>query len=434
MKRDHDEIKIQELFGKINTPQYDILRGVKIVNRENKRKRPRFSAILVTTVVLMVLTAGAVLAYYGGGGFQRLRGIVGDEYADMLTPVEAELGAAEDGFASPFIPGYKQTHDDMRIEVVAINLCETGDYMDIYITIECLTGERLNCEFNRLTYVLHTHENAHLQAHDISLTDWDALERLMYSFSSGDIIHRCENGILTLHTRHPIGRDDVISDGEVTITFLEIMYNSTDYINDVPIPLDLNALPENPAHRRISFDEQPTGAVLPFCPINEDYFSYVLEPFQLNIPVGAPGINARISSAGFINGNLHVQLYQPRPTYSAFSALHLRNPGAATQTDFDPNNPEELMRARQEHIAAFSGAEATVLHSLIFNLLPDGTATQDFFYRESKFPITAGNFNNNQMQEFIWANREPGDNLNLTGTFYNHDAIWLDWTTTFSTY
>jgi hypothetical protein len=378
-----DDLKIRQLFDEINTPKYDILEGVKN-SMDKKYKKPRFGVAAAVAALLVILTAGVVVAaYYGTGGFGRLRDIVGDEYAQGLTPVEEILGAPHDGFATPFIPGHSPTHDDLRIEIVAINIEE--DYLYLYATLEDLTGDRANCEFNGLSFGLHTPDNAHL--YDFS-ADWNGL---FGNFR--EVIHRDENGTLTLRTRHRLhGRTDVFVDDSVTITFTELTFNSTGYI-DHQINLDLTAVSADAPYLSVMFE----GSAEPL---------YILEPFHANIPIGLPGIRAKISSVGLIGGNLHVQIYQPRPSYSAFSTLFLSSPQDRTRPS----------------------------RAFIFNLREDGILYNDSFAREAKHPTNSGYFARNDFQEFIWFDFDPEslDSLYLSGIFYDNDSIWLDWTTTFA--
>jgi len=400
MKRDQDEIRINELFGKINTPQYDILKGV---TKMKRYRRPRLSVAVAAAALTIILTAGAVLAaYYGTGGFGRLRGIVGDYHADMLTPIEEVLGAEEAGFTTPFIPGYNPTHDEFRIEIVAINISENRDYMYIYATLDDLTGDRANCDFFNLNFSLHTPNNTHMYD---GMYDFNGL---VGHFRANDVIHRDENGILTLRTRQELrGRQDVFINDEITITFHELAYNETGYIDNHVIDIDLSTISLDTPFTRTVFEGGNWSRAVQFCEYENEYVFYILEPFNLDIPVGIDGIRTRISSIGIINGNLHVQTYQPRPSYIAFSALDLQH------------SSSRRMRS---------------CYSTIFNLSPEGVAYNKSFARESIFPIFRGFFSINDFQEYVWTNVDVSNlaNLQLTGIFSDSYRVWLDWTTTFS--
>jgi len=396
MNHSKDELKIRDLFNTINTPQYDILQGVKEeMNMKQYKRRPKLSVATVAIImILFICTSIVFAAYYSTGGFQRLRNIVGEEHAHTLTPVEVELG--QEGFTLPVVPGYNPTftYDQFRIEILAVKKGTEG-YMDIYVSLEDITGERATYEFNNLSFVLHTYENRHLNEF-INIFDYD---HMFGGFTSNDIIHRCEDtGMLTLRTTQQIDFENII-DGEITITFLEMVYNSTGYISDHSIDVDFYSINFNAPYMHITFDEV-------FLTSNEDVENYgihVLRPMYLDIPVGLSGIHTRISSIGIIDGNLHVQTYQPRPTYSSFSAIKLRSGDAVGDT-------------------------------LLFNLAPDGTAYQGFYNRQSQFHLFSGGFGDNQFQEYIWHNININDlsNLSLIGTFYHSDRIWLEWTTSFS--
>jgi len=240
-----------------------------------------------------------------------------------------------------------------------------------------------------------------------------------------------------LRTRHELfGRDILIGNG-VTMTFLSLMYNSTGYITGHVIPIDLTEIPVNPPTRRIDF---PLG-FMPYCRITGKDYTYILEPHQLDMPIELHGIHTRVSSIGMVGDNLHVQLYQPRPTYSVFSGLDLRSnvPQQAQPQERSPREPEitpEEEENRERRAERSNPEQRThANNSLIFNLAPDGTAYQGFFNREAKFPLFSGGFSDNQYQELIWfgvGDQATRADFYLTGIFYNSDSIWLDWTASFN--
>jgi len=401
MKHNKDELKIRNLFNKINTPQYEILQRIRDdMDTKRYKKRPKISVATASTIILLfIFTSIAFAAYYGTGGFQRLRGIVGDEHAEALTQIEVELG--QEGFTLPVIPGYSPTftNDQFRIEIVAISE-EVEGYIDIYVSLEDITGKRATDEFNNLSFVLQTRENLHLNLNGVEMVSNH--DHMFGGFTSNDIIHRCEDtGMLTLRTTQRIDAENIM-DGEIIITFLEMVYNSTGYISNHPINFDFSSINFNTPYMHIKFDEI-------FLASNEDVRNYginVLEPMYLDIPVELPGIHTRISGIGIISGNLHVQTYQPRPTYSSFSTITL-------QSD------DKQLQAHD---------------TLLFNLSADGTAYQGFYNRESRFHLFSGGFGDNQFQEYIWhdINQYDLSNLSLIGIFYHSDRVWLEWTTSFS--
>jgi hypothetical protein len=437
--------KIKNLFNEINTPKYDILEGVYSAMENKKYKRPRFSVVAVVAALMVILTAGVVVAaYYGTGGFGRLRSIVGEEHAENLTPVEEILDT--ESFAAPFIPGFSPTNDEFRIEIVAINIGENREYMYLYATLEDLTGDRADCDFFSLSFAVHTPDNEHLYNFDTSV-DWAGL---FGGFRANDVIHRDENGTLTLRTRQNLyGREDVFANNQVTITFTELTYNETGYIDDHIIDFDFATIPLNAPYQRTIFEGGSWSNAVQFCEYENEYVFYMLEPFQLDMPLGLDGIRTRISSIGIINGNLHIQTYQPRPSYIAFSALRLQNVNAQQ----DERELEELLRGNEERLQTLDETEHDIdairqfmearirqrfnqgdsSYSTIFNLSPEGRAYNYTFSREAKHPINRGHFSISDFQEYVWTNINVNDleNLQLTGIFSDNYSVWLDWTTSF---
>ena len=423
-EKDFDEIKIDALFNQIKTPKYDLMEGITQNMNKKQYKSPRFSVAAACITLVVFLTAGMVYAY-STGVFQRLLGIVGEEHANTLTPIEVEVETT----TAPFIPGYNQTSDDLRIEIVAINLSEYNEYIDFYVTLEDLSENRINDTFSHLSYVLHTSNDA------LFYDNFVDLGNTMGIFTADNVINN-QDGILTLHTRHFIGNDDVIVDDKITVTFLSLIYNNTGYIDDHPVAIDLSTIPVNPPLQRIDFTESPIG-VVPKCPTENVYFAYILEPHKQDLPVGIEGIHTIISNIALVDGNLHIQTYQPRPTYSTFSVLQLRRNGSeqmqAAEPEFDDNLTAEENRALL--IEHWERRQQTTLHfnnALMFNLDKNGGAYQYTYAREAKFPTFAGFFSDNQFQEYVWNNvGDTLDELSLIGTFFHSDSIWLDWTVSF---
>ncbi|MCL2388590.1 MAG: hypothetical protein FWC89_13745 [Defluviitaleaceae bacterium] len=453
----NNDEKIRELFNQIHTPEYDILKGVK-QSMENKNKisaRPRISVAAAIIAAVFILTTGVVVAAYSTGGFARLLGIVGADYAESLTPIEIELGA--DGFATPFIPGYTSTDDEFRIEIVAINLNEAERAMYIYVTLEDLTGDRRDCEFNTLSFVMHTRDNAHLY----DFAEAVNLHQFWGNITAEDIIDRCEeSGILTLRNRFDIQNDDIFMDGEVTITFGQLRYNDTSYMR-TPINLDLSTVTQDPETIRIVFDSDLEWII----GISETYLQYqlqtegidILKPNQNPVPLNLQGIRTQITAVGIIDGNLHVQIYTPPPFYETFAAISLQVPGlqpmqaqavrrledgSVVMSDGSIRNVDGTITVAAEVIAPEGATpweeELTLITrhanmALMFNLRPDNTAYQSMFNRESKFPVLAGGFSNNLFQEYVWYDVDLNNlqDYTLYGIFHNADVVWLEWTTSF---
>lgn len=120
---DNDELIIKNALNDVNTPKYDI--ASEIDKNRSAKKSPSFKRHLVTTVVsllLLTFTVGASAAMVSG--FKYLVSIIGEENANLVTPVE--LSDEDQG---------------IKMEVVAAGRFD--NMLKVYVTLQDLTGERI---------------------------------------------------------------------------------------------------------------------------------------------------------------------------------------------------------------------------------------------------------------------------------------------------
>lgn len=240
--------KARELCHRQNTPQTQ--HGYKTGTRL------RLRAALITAAACLIF-ATVVYAVYTVhiGSFDRLRDVIGDERADLLTPMGAEVVR-------------EFSRSGFRGELVAIGIFSNA--LDLYLTLEDTTGNRLDGEFTVFANVWH--------GQDISLT--------MFS----EIIDRTPCGVVTLHSREVFA--EPITEQKLTFALRYIHYNYRSA--ELEIDFDLSGA-----------TEQTPAAWLWDTPL--------LPAHMHDIPVALAGFgNAgriRISSIGIIGGRLHIQEY-----------------------------------------------------------------------------------------------------------------------------
>jgi len=406
--------KIRQLFGEIHTPSFDILEGVRTKMERKQNRRPRAFKSIVFAALILILTTGVVFAaYQGTGGFARLRGIVGDERADNLTPIEME-----EIVAVPYLTGgFRNPHEDrFAIELVAI-YGEVGGMMDFYFTLEDLTGARHTAEFNGMNFAIQTFD-----------------ETIPYVFGHANEIIDNNDGILTLRGRTNSmarnGQNDwldfynywstpqfiegympevVLSSGMLNLTVTSVSYNAG-YV-DHRLGLDLAQVPV------LSDDDI---RVITNTDLAEDFpeWMFIMDNRELldttgvamprvglnNWEIDHDRVGVRISSIGIIGDSLHIIMYEPLPHYSNFSGVFL----------VDSNGDR-----------VWSGS------SMLFSLCENGNFYDRYYYRDTAISIySMGRFSSNPYQLLVFDGLDL-DNLGsyrLEGIFDTGYSIWLEWT------
>ena len=266
-KHDQDERLIIDALNRVQTPKFDISKGVEAKMKKRFISKKGFIATLL--VACLFFTTVAVAQYTDS--FERLAGIIGQERAETLTPIG--ITTADEGQSVQY--------DGIKAELVAVNVNE--NVVDLYVTLKDTVSNRLDGSDFILEHSL--------RPVDLDLSrDQDSARRIMGgSFGRLEIIHRDESGKITLHAQHNFGQS---VEGKQLLFHLDQMWSIILEEGNRLVPINL-------ADFAI---EAPT---LPF------QGREVLAPQGLNIPLGLDGKYTVISSIGVIDGRLHVQTYSP---------------------------------------------------------------------------------------------------------------------------
>ncbi|MCL2223335.1 MAG: hypothetical protein FWB96_00025 [Defluviitaleaceae bacterium] len=146
----------------------------------------RFAVIFIAAVLALAVTVIAASV----GSFDRLRGVVGEDMAAFLHPVEIVTG--------------EYSYDGVRIEVVAVGVF--ANVVDVYITLEDLTDQ---------------------DRFDGEVQVW-AIVSCVYDMGGSigtvsQVIDRCERGTVTLHSRQYFMHSVV--GNELFFQLMQIRYN-----------------------------------------------------------------------------------------------------------------------------------------------------------------------------------------------------------------
>ena len=412
---------IKKIFGEINTPEYDILEGVKSqMNQKHKTTRPRMKVVVLAAIFTLIFATGAWAAYQTTGGFGRLRLIVGEERAENLTPIEAE-----EILEIPYLSGgFRNPHEDrFAIELVAI-YGEAGDIMDFYFTLEDLTGARQNCDFSVLGFVLHTGGSDGLYVLGRATEVIDISDDGIFTIRgrTDHMSHRDENGFFQTQgtwSTPPFAEglvpEDVVRNGAVTITVTHVGFN-VDYLDNPRIGFDLGTVQVLASDEIWLVTKSDFPEDFPFewqFPSAED--RELLESTGVPLPqigllnweIDVHRVDTQISSIGIIDEKLYIVQWEPMPHYSKFSGLSLRGPNGDT------------IHANR---------------SLLFNLCPDGTFYQGMYRRDTAISLFGeGYFSNNPYQILIFEDLDLNrlGEYSISGIFATGYSVWLEWTTTF---
>jgi len=252
----HDRVK--SAFSDITAPEGF---GNKVMNRvENNESAKTFPIRRLTLIVvtMLILTTTALAAGYLGA-FDRLAGIIGEEQADKLYPVEGST-----------VLGDFLTDEGIRIEVVAVGI--DSNIVDFYFTLEDMVSNRLDGDIWVLATVFPVVEDVPWGGHEMF----------------PEVIDRSDDGIVMLHGREVF--TEPITDRELQFNLHHIAYNVKQ--GEQEIDIDFAAL-ENHAPAAWIWDTP------------------VLPPNLHNIELNVDGITdiwyTGISGVGIIDNKLHIQ-------------------------------------------------------------------------------------------------------------------------------
>jgi len=296
---DQDELLILNALNSVHTPEFDILEGVEAkMTKKGLLKKGMVAAI----VAISLISTTAVAAQFIGS-FDRLQGIIGQNEADLLTPIEI----ATDN------EGQSVVYDGIRAEVVAVGVF--GNIVDVYFTLEDIVANRLDNFF-----VIHP---------GLRPLDYENFPMGATIGSSGqpEIIHRDENGKVTIHARHSFGAS--LTGQQLLFTIDDIRYDLIDEIRPVDVDLSEFATEATSVLFQTDYDD-PFGSSLwgiglfridedgGFHDFREIYQEQIrnegfpiLPPNELEIGFGVNEIRTSISNIGVVEDRLHVQLSHP---------------------------------------------------------------------------------------------------------------------------
>ena len=325
-KYDQDEILIINALNSVHTQDFDILKGIEGKMKPRRIKKKSLFIILAAAFLI----SSTVMAAQYFGSFDRLRGIVGDEYADILIPIEI---ATED-------PDQEVLYDGIRVELVAANVSD--NVVNVYFTLEDTTANRLNGEFDIDNGLFLANELANRNR------DRNSREGIIRTSSRTEIIDRDNSGIVTVHARHEFGQS---VEGLEFVFMLMAIYFDVHDEQHMPIDVDLSEFLANDSYMLYQYEyPNPWGTAIQILidppklengeqrvrdgergGFDWEYIEnlrtkYTEKIRQEGLPVLTPnnvdiGLNkffpnadarASISAIGVIDGRLHVQLAHPQ--------------------------------------------------------------------------------------------------------------------------
>lgn len=295
---------LQKAMSSSEKPDAELIKKVKyelvkeeVISQESIFKRFFGRAVAIIAAMLVITTAALAAGGYLGG-FDRLRGIIGEDRAALVQPLEISN-----------VVGEVITESGIRVEVVAVGVFD--NVVDIYLTLEDLIGNRLDGEIS----IFYELSPMCSEGTDIGGLGF---------FGGVEIIDRT-NGVVTIYNRHVFTQS--VAGQDLTFTLRNINYNIRYYL-DHEINLDLvTAMPNIPSVQLIlDYDDLEWLCENNFYqirgPIILSYYDTklltttgitILEPNLHDIELGLESIEKRISSIGIIDGRLHIQLYEPSP-------------------------------------------------------------------------------------------------------------------------
>jgi len=252
----HDRVKVA--FNDVIAPEGFADKVInRVKNDKSAKPRPARRIILVAATVLILTTTAIAAGYLSG--FERLVGIVGEEQADKLDPVENSI------IITDFL-----TDESIRIKVVAVGI--DSNVVDFYFTLEDMVSSRLDGDIWVNASVFPVVDDVPWGSH------------VMFP----EVIDRSDDGVVTLRGREVF--TEPITDRELRFNLYHIAYNVKQGEQDIDI--DFTALASH-------------------APASWIWDTPVLPPNLHNLKMNVDGITdgwyTGISSVGVIDGMLHIQ-------------------------------------------------------------------------------------------------------------------------------
>lgn len=280
MNMDNDELIIKNALNAVNTPEYDI--ASEIDKDRSAKKSPSFKRHLVTaTVLLLLLTFTVAAAAATVSGFKYLMAIIGEENANLVTPVE--LSDEDQG---------------IKMEVVAAGRFDS--MLKVYVILQDLTGERLLDDVS-------FHENYNLtgiktkkpgKGGGMSTAGWELI----------DYDKQNHKATLLYHLDSGAG----LEGEELTIQINKLLYNTKEYWNYKVAEADLPNVDKNPPIFYASMNQflSTSNIGIPEESLFQNYIAEDAVPVlkeqadKISFPQ-TEGFN--ICAMGIVDGKLHIQ-------------------------------------------------------------------------------------------------------------------------------
>ena len=401
-KWDMDELLIKNALAGIKMPQdaqaanIRIIKGVEAKMKSGKRIARRGFVMGILAASLMVATVAAAQIM---GSFERLADIVGEEYAETLTPVEVtnvvpaathtDNAEDEDNEAS------EAAQSEISIEWVAVRAYDR--IVDVYFTAKDLAGNRLDGDF-RID-------------HSIWPVGFEAGENAEFLATSDghEVIHRSDCGKVTLRTRYYFG-GPVPSEGlEINFRVWDITFGDFSY-DPRPAAINLAEFAEEADSLLFRYGWPAGGGNCLYFPqyifnkIGGDGLP-VLKPQGLDIGFESDRIRSAISAMGIVDGRFHVQVFNPAKLYGGVTISLIRGTPPAGPLTWDEFG---LLIDRM----AFPV-------STDFNIAADGS-----FYRDMTWAT--------RFEEYIFE-IDPADigEYTMLLSAWGRDRVDIDWSYTF---
>ena len=373
---DRDEILIKDALSSVRTRNFDILRQVepRMVSKKPAVNKGAYIAqkglsigVFAACFIVVCIAAIAVMQFMAP--FNRIAYIIPEESTDtiIMETVISETVITEEEITEPLAPvtcpyytgDTEPVTCEINIEVVAINVYDNT--VDVYFTIEDLVSNRLDGDFSISWF--------------LDLANWDWLEdgSRPSSWGGRDIIHRDDNGVVTIRARtnypSPLPEYGLeiafivwdISFGHFSYDMRPVAVNLSDFVTEMPtIPL-----------RGFSGGAGGDGSLL--YSLSDGELS-VLVPQGLNIDFGFNRINANLSAIGIVDGRFHIQFFNSNKHYQFVGLMLYRGIVDAPVSFMDLNHENEV---RPTLFTEFQMGE----YATVYNL------SDPAYYREYFFDI-----------------------------------------------
>jgi len=315
MNNDTIENMYKDAFSQVKPIATDAILGElvgRLTPKPSRFKRKTF-VVLFAACFLLLSTAAVAAAQViiNRSGIERLAEIIGEDEAAELQ----HLGIAnfpEDACITDLIPDdiywvdSMVTDDGVRVELIAVG---TGyDYIDIYLLLEDLTGNRFVYE----EWLRVDHYIRFTDACSWTVQSWSHGQFIDYEIIGRDI----DAGIVLLHSRlmRPRHHQDQTHINPRNLTFnITTIRHSFESFDYQEVDINLAALITEPFLLRSTQGCGARDMVFygEYFNVSPGEVEHILQPHTLDFQFEAEGYPMYISALGVKNNRLHIQIYTP---------------------------------------------------------------------------------------------------------------------------